>query len=187
MTLTEWRDWCINQHDVECNQKYDTRLPYSMHLRYVVAQFHRFKHLLPNIWEDYILNIYEAAEMGCWGHDVIEDARTTYNDVKDKVGKAVADIIFGCTEDTGRTREERHSDIYYMRCAANRLSTFVKLCDIIANVTYSILTKSSMYKKHLAEHEKNKKWLYKEEFKPMFDHLDKLFAVCGSLEPSSQS
>jgi hypothetical protein len=150
-----------------------------MHLRYVVAQFRRYRHLLPK-WLEYVINVEEAAEMGCWGHDLLEDARTTYNDVRDKVGKAVADIIWGCTEDAGRDREERHSDAYYTRCSGNILSTFVKLCDIIANLSYSIMTKSDMYKKHLAEREKNKKWLYREEFKPMFDHIDKLFDICTS-------
>lgn len=177
MDLQTWREWCINRHDIECNQKYDTYLPYSMHLRYVIAQFHRFKHLLPR-WSDYSLNVLRSVEKGCWGHDLIEDARVTYNDVVEKVGKEVADIIWGCTEDSGRDREERHSDAYYKRCSDNKLATFVKLCDIMANVTYSILTKSDMYKKHLKEREKNKKWLYKEEYKEMFDYLDRLFDVC---------
>ena len=181
MNLRDWRDWCIYRHDVEVNQKYDTYLPYSMHLRYVVAQFHRFKHLLQDEWNDFKLDhVHTVAEMGCWGHDLLEDARISYNDVVEKVGRTVADVIWGCTEDAGRTREERHSDAYYQRCAANKISTFCKLCDIIGNVTYSILTNSDMYKKHLKEREKNKQWLYKEEFKEMFDHLDKLFAVCTS-------
>lgn len=177
MQLQDFREWCIQRHDIECNQKYDTWLPYSMHLRYVVAQFHRYKHLLPTGWYDSILHVPEAAEMGCWGHDLLEDARVTYNDLKDRVGKAVADVIWGCTEDSGRDRDERHSDAYYKRCSENDISVFVKLCDIIANVTYSILTKSDMYKKHKKEHEKNKLWLYRDEYKPMFDHLDKLFAI----------
>lgn len=156
-------------------------MPYSKHLEYVAAHAYRFLHLLPDTWLNYSLSkTHEVVLMGCWGHDLIEDARTTYNDVKQLAGKDVADIVWGCTEDAGRTREERHSEAYYARCAANKLSVFVKLCDIMANVTYSILTKSSMYEKHLREHEKTMKYLYRPEFEPMYKHLNKLFEVCTS-------
>jgi len=115
--------------------------------------------------------------MGCWGHDLIEDARVTYNDIVDRVGEVVADIIYCCSEEKGRNRDERHSSKYYGELGYNRLAVFVKLCDIIANVTYSILTKSSMYDKHKKEHEKTMKYLYREEFQPMYDYLDKLFKL----------
>lgn len=177
MNLADFREWCIQRHDVECNQKYDTWLLYSMHLRYVVANFHRFKHLLPKKWQDYIINVLEAVEMGCWGHDLIEDARITYNDIKDRVGKAVADIIYCCTEEKGKDRDERHPEKYYKELSQNDLAVFVKLCDIMGNVQYSILTNSSMYKKHKKEHQKTIQYLYTDRYKEMFDYLDKLFAL----------
>lgn len=177
MDLKEFRDWCIHRHDIECNQKYDTHLPYSMHLRYVVANFHRFKHLIPKSWGDYSIAILDTVEMGCWGHDLIEDARITYNDIKDRVGKTAADIIYGCTEEKGRDRDERHSEKYYKELAQDHLAVFVKLCDIIANAQYSILTNSSMYKKHKREHQKTTQYLYTDKYKEMFDYLDKLFEL----------
>lgn len=149
-----------------------------MHLRYVVAQFYRFKHLLRNDWNDKrVYNVDAVVEMGCWGHDLIEDARATYNDIKDLVGTEIADIIYCCTEEKGKDRPGRHPEKYYLELAENKLAIFVKLCDIMANVTYSILTKSSMYEKHKIEHEKTKQYLYREEYKEMFDHLDKLFMI----------
>lgn len=163
--------WCIERHDVFCNQKYDTKFPYSMHLYFVVSQAKRFKDLLHP-------QELEIAISGCYGHDLIEDARATYNDIMNMVGKEVADIIYACTEDKGRNRTERHSEKYYKELANNRLAIFVKLCDILANVQYSILTNSSMYNKHKLEHEKTVKFLSAQgaDFKPMFQALDKLFS-----------
>ena len=174
MHLFEFVEFATKQHDDVCNQKYDRRLPYSCHLEFVASQAMRFKHLLNQSNND-----VPHAAMGCWGHDLIEDARLTYNDIKDKVGVEVAEIIYACTEVKGRNRDARHSVEYYADLNANRLAVFVKLCDIMANVKYSILTNSSMYEKHKKEHAKTLKYLYDDhqEFKPMFDHLTKLFAL----------
>lgn len=177
MNLLDFREWCIQKHDVECNQKYDTRYPYSIHLRFVESHYYRFEYLLSPSWLDGPFNAKIVAHMGCWGHDVIEDARVTYNDIVELVGRDVANVIYRCTEEKGRNRDERHSEKYYLELAEDKIAIFVKLCDIMANVTYSIMTKSSMYKKHKAEHEKTMKYLYREDLKPMFDYLDKLFAL----------
>lgn len=175
MTPQEFKAFCINQHDVVCNQKYDQILPYSQHLKYVEAEFYIWKHILGTV------KAKELCFMGCYGHDLIEDARLTYNDIKDLVGVEVAEIIYACTEEKGRNRLARHSKPYYLDLAQNNLAVFVKLCDIIANVTYSLLTNSSMYQKHKEEHENTKLYLVTDElnmeFKPMIEHLDKLFAI----------
>ncbi len=177
MNVQEFKEWCIYRHDVFVNQKYDDNIQYSKHLEFVDAACHRFKHLLKP-WADTALGgEFELANKGCWGHDLIEDARVTYNDIVNMVGKTVAEIIFCCTEDKGRTRDERHSEAYYNLLATNRLAIFVKLCDIIGNTTYSLLTNSGMYRKHKAEHEKTRKYLYLEEFDEMFLYLDDLFKL----------
>lgn len=170
MTPKEFCDYCINRHDIVCNQKYDTLLPYSMHLRYVEAQLNKFRHLITP--DEYLIVL-----MGCYGHDLIEDARVTYNDIVQMVGVRVADIIYRCTEEKGRNRDERHAEKYYKELSENRLAVFVKLCDIAANAIYSILTNSSMYQKHMKEHTKTYIHLYREEFKPIFDYLDNLFTL----------
>jgi (p)ppGpp synthase/HD superfamily hydrolase len=178
MNIKVFIEFCKFRHDMVCNQKYDNNLPYSKHLEFVEAQYHRFKHLLGSD-----LEILYQAHAGCWGHDLIEDARVTYNDLKDMVGVEVADIIYCCTEEKGRNRDERHSEKYYIELAQNKLAIFVKLCDIIANATYSVLTKSSMFKKHRLEHQKTIKHLWVLEFNPMFAYLDKLFILGnGTLE-----
>jgi len=169
--VVHFKNYCINRHDVVCNQKYDNTLPYSMHLMYVIAQCSMFKHLLPN------MKVQQLAICGCYGHDLIEDARVTYNDIKQEWGEELADVIYLCTEDKGKDRAERHSEAYYKLLATNDIAIFVKLCDIIANVKYSILTNSSMFNKHLKEHTNTVKYLWKEEYRPMFVTLDRLFHV----------
>lgn len=177
--MTEFAQWCVYRHDIECNQKYDTTLPYSQHLRYVVCFYKRFRYLIPNIWVDYAggRNVRELVEDACWGHDLIEDARVTYNDIKDKAGTYVADLIYACTEDKGRDRDERHSEKYYRELGSDITAIFVKLCDICANVTYSVLTNSKMYEKHKKEHEKTMRHLYVPEYQPIYDYLDKMFSL----------
>lgn len=156
-------------HDIECNQKYDG-LPYSFHLDAVRAQYQKYQHLITKEYYDVSVAID--------GHDSIEDARLTYNDIKEMFGVVVAEIIYLCTENRGRTRDERKSVIWYSELNQNKSAVFVKLCDILANVKYSLLMNSSMFKKYKSEYlTKVKPILYFEPYKPMFDELDKLFEV----------
>lgn len=178
MRKQEFIDWCVFRHDVECNQKYDNDMLYSKHLQFVAAHAHRFRHLLGSQWiESTTFTVWDCVEMACYGHDLIEDARVTYNDLVGKVGKYVADLIYCCTEEKGRDRNERHSGNYYAGLASNKVATYVKLCDIMANVTFGVLTNSKMYLTQKAEHEKTLKYLFVPEYQEMFDHLDKLFTL----------
>jgi len=179
-------DFCIHQHDVVCNQKYDDTLPYSFHLRQAANQVEKFK---------YLLNPRDQALVTCgaWGHDLIEDACITYNNIKEKLiiynpqqkigyprdtlGNEVAEIIYSCTELRGKNRSERHGPEYIQGLKECRLGLFVKLCDIIANVTYGLMTNSSMYEKYQKEFSHLKSELYTDEFKPIWDYLEKLLTI----------
>lgn len=133
---------------------------------------------------------FQLALMGAWGHDLIEDARTTYNDIKQFKHKdpkssldgtilipELANIIYACTELRGKNRSERHGHEYIQLLRENRLGRFVKLCDIIANVNYGLLTNSSMYNKYQDEYPHLYSELYTVEFKPMWDYLEKLLTI----------
>lgn len=87
------KSYFTNLHDVECNQKYNGNLPYSFHLEMVAKQAEKYQHHIPSD-NPY----YNAVWTGIWGHDSIEDARLTYNDVKEKFGEIAADIVYLCTE-----------------------------------------------------------------------------------------
>ena len=168
--LKEFETFCYTQHDVVCNQKYAGKFPYSAHLKWVKDQADKFIKLVPQEDRNFVY-------AGCAGHDLIEDARVTYNDLKQLIGVEVADIIYACTEERGRNRLERHSQAYYELLGNNELAIFVKVCDIIANVTFSILENSTMIEKYRNEHETNMTFLYDEKYDPMFKHLGKLLAL----------
>ncbi len=181
--MQEFIDFCKEQHDIVCNQKYSGDLPYSFHLNIVAQQELRFKHLLSDTQ-------HEIAHCACWGHDLIEDARCTYNDVKNRIigvkskngkfeniAEKVADVVYLCTDEKGKNRSEHHSDIYFNELSKSDIAVFVKLCDLIANITYSLLINSSMYGKYKKEYPNVKEKLYRPKYKEMFDHIEKLLEI----------
>jgi (p)ppGpp synthase/HD superfamily hydrolase len=119
---------------------------------------------------------YIEVQLACYGHDLIEDTRVSYNDVKEALGEYAADIVYAVSNEKGKTRKERANEKYYEGIRNTSGATFVKLCDRIANVQYSKLTKSNMFEKYKTENEQFAKSLYNEDYQPMFDYLDKLFA-----------
>ncbi len=159
-------EWCIKQHNLT-NHQYDTYLPYEFHLRLVHKVYETYRHLLDD--EDH------SCYMAVWGHDLLEDTRVSYNDIKDKLGHAAAEIIYAVTNLKGRTRADRANDEYYKGIRATKGATFVKLCDRIANVEYSILTKSRMTKMYHDEQENFQAKLYTIELDEMWDYLNLLF------------
>lgn len=166
---------CYRQHDEVCNQKYDA-LPYSFHLKSVVRFAKKFMYLLTTS-DDHPFVLCIAS-----GHDLIEDARMTYNDILLCSNKEIADAIYACTEMRGRDRSERKNDEFYKYLVQNKLAVFVKLCDIMANSTFSIATNSSMFVKQKEE------WLrikyyhleyfnHETLYADMFEFLDKIYAL----------
>lgn len=85
------------------------------------------------------------------GHDLIEDTRVSYNDVKDHLGQEAADIIYAVSNEKGKTRKERANTTYYKGIRETPGATFVKLCDRIANVQYSKMTGSRMFEMYKKE------------------------------------
>jgi len=92
-----------------------------------------------------------ACTLACWGHDLIEDCRVSYNDVKDALGQEVADIVYAVTNEKGKNRKERANDKYYEGIRNTPGAVFVKLCDRIANVQYSKMTGSRMFEMYKKE------------------------------------
>ena len=163
MFFNEKIDWCIDRHR-QTNHFYDQYLPYEFHLRMVYQVFKDYEHLLDNnihYFGEGALSEFRgskkrvtlryACELAVWGHDLIEDARASYNDVCDKLGEAPANIIFAVTNMRGKTRAERANAEYYRGIRETPGAVFVKLCDRIANVQYSKLTKSRMFEMYHSE------------------------------------
>jgi (p)ppGpp synthase/HD superfamily hydrolase len=165
------RDYAIRCHQ-EANHLYGT-LPYAHHLNMVVRYAFKYRKLMP-LPNDII---YAA----CWCHDVIEDTRQTYNDVKDICGFEVAEIVYAVTNEKGRTRAERAGEKYYKGIPETVGATFVKLCDRLANVQHNVQsTDAMMLKKYRNEHDHFVKSLGADaqmHYGEMFLELDQMLAL----------
>jgi len=165
--MTDKIEWCIEQHR-KTNHFYDTYLPYEFHLRMVVQVWSTWSHLMEREWSE--------LEIACYGHDLIEDCRVSYNDCKSVLGEYAADIIYAVTNEKGKTRSERANKKYYDGIRNTEGATFVKLCDRIANVQYSKLTKSKMFEMYKKENgEFVKQVSNNDKYKAMTDYLISLF------------
>lgn len=188
INIKQFKEAVFNLHDVEVNQKYNG-YPFSLHLKAVLANCSRFRHLLKQDTQTYHLVL-----AGCLLHDSIEDARLTYNDVKafvkpyvhstvgltvDEFCTYVAEIVILLTEySRGRTREERHPDSYFTDLRGENLARYVKLCDIGANRMYSLfMNQHDMYMKYVNEFPRVKELTMVEHslgdpFQEIYDYID---------------
>ena len=129
-------------HDLHqsVNQTYGDDLPYGFHLDMVVEAVDRYGYLVCEREEDVVPLFF-----GAYYHDAIEDARLTYNDVMraarrwmtEEQALMATEIVYALTNDKGRTRAERAGDKYYNGIRTTPYAPFVKLCDRLANVTYT--------------------------------------------------
>lgn len=134
-------------HDLHqsVNQTYGDELPYGFHLDMVVEGISCYGHLVCTREDDVLPIIF-----GGFFHDSIEDARLTYNDVMgvarqwltEEQALMATEIVYALTNDKGRTRGERAGERYYQGIRETLYAPFVKLCDRLANVTYSCSVES---------------------------------------------
>jgi (p)ppGpp synthase/HD superfamily hydrolase len=87
------RNFAEKKH--KCQRRKDGKTPYFKHLEQVVK---RLK----------ILGIKDQDVLCAgWLHDTIEDTNTDYDDIYEKFGKKVADIVASLTKDNSLTKKER--------------------------------------------------------------------------------
>jgi guanosine-3',5'-bis(diphosphate) 3'-pyrophosphohydrolase len=70
-----------------------------------------------------------------WLHDTIEDTTTDYDELAEKFGKKVADIVSQLTKDKRLPRKGRESDYIKQLTKASLEAKIVKFCDIAANIS----------------------------------------------------
>ena len=134
------------------NQKYDHVLPYGFHLKMTASYVSRYGYLVANSETD-VLVLYAAAYL----HDTIEDARLTYNDIIQfisdfceehpsgsemnmlQIKEEVPEIVYALTNEKGRNRRERANELYYLGIRKTKFAPFVKMCDRLANIHYSVM------------------------------------------------
>ena len=150
------------------NQKYDD-FDYDYHLNMVYQVAKKFIHLIPKEDQENVL-------AACWVHDIIEDARETYNDVKKETNKTIAELAYALTNEKGRTRKERANDAYYKGIRETKNASFIKMCDRIANVQYSKSTGSKMFDIYQKENENFISKIYVPQCDEMVHHLNILLS-----------
>lgn len=172
-------DWCIKAH-ADTNHMYDEYIPYEFHLKMTKQVAIDFQTIPVTIGK---LGIIMNA---CMGHDLIEDTRKNYNDIlaylmtcdehyTKEYALEVVEIIFALTNEKGRNRAERANAKYYGGIRALPLAKYIKMCDRIASVRYSILTKDSKISMHRKECSHFLSEMQLEPmYQPMIDHLDEL-------------
>jgi (p)ppGpp synthase/HD superfamily hydrolase len=132
----------------------------------------------PNNKDEYV-TLRNACLVATWGHDLIEDCRVSYNDVKTHLGQEAADIVYAVTNEKGKNRAERANEKYYQGIRETPGAVFVKLCDRIANVQYSKMTKSRMFEMYQKENPNFEKMLGRhtdyKHLESMFEYLENLF------------
>ncbi len=158
-------EYATDRH-LQVNHEYDEK-PYTFHLNMVYEVAQMFIHLVEESERE---NVY----CGCWVHDIIEDARETYNDVLEHTNATVAELAYALTNEKGRTRSERANDKYYQGIRDTPNATFIKLCDRIANITYSKARGSSMLEKYRKENPHFIGKLYQPELQDMVHHIETL-------------
>ena len=129
--------WALHE---SVGQTYDKNQPYGVHLSMVADVAIKYGYEVVAKEEDIVPLMFAA-----YYHDSIEDARLTYNDVTAVARKYMdaeqaymaAEIVYALTNDKGRTRQERAGEKYYAGIRETPYAPFMKLCDRLANMTYS--------------------------------------------------
>ena len=149
------------------NQSYGEGLPYSYHLDMVVNNVREFGHMVCASENDVLPLMF-----GGYFHDSIEDARLTYNDVMHEARMLMTveqalmgtEIVYALTNDKGRTRAERAGEKYYKGIRETLYAPFVKMCDRMANITFTC--------SNLDSNNNRMKQVYKEEVPHFLEAID---------------
>jgi len=145
-------------------------LPYQVHLQMVVNFANYFRPLLRMSPEEF----YEVL-MACWLHDTVEDCGISYGKIEKKYGRNVAEYVWAVSG-FGRNRKERNACVE-PKIKGNLIPTYVKMCDRLANVTFSKFFDPGSrmyYGQYVVEWSEFKNKYYIPELDPMFAYMDKL-------------
>ena len=166
--INKSKEYAVKCHTDTCHY-YDTHL-YSYHLQMVVDVVNKFIHLIPEKDRDVVIS-------SAWCHDLIEDTRNTHSDVLKATSLEVAEIVYALTNEKGKTRKERANEKYYAGIRNTTYATFVKLCDRIANIQYSMNQRSRMLEMYRKETPDFINTLYDEKYDEMFHYLETLVEI----------
>ena len=157
--LYAYRASALTRHKYDGKHyEYHTYMVYQYALKYI--------HLIPEKDRADVL-------AACFTHDLIEDCRETFNDVRKASNKKVALLTSALTTIVhGHTRRDRAPRSYYKRIKKEMYADFIKICDRLANVSNSASKGHTMITAYASEMGKFRLNLYKEEYDAMFEELD---------------
>lgn len=144
-TIEEIKEAAHKVHEA-VNQHYDKTHPYSLHLDAVANITLKNAAEACTATSDILPLVF-----GAYFHDSIEDARLTYNDVKEialrwlneEQSHMAAEIVYALTNEKGRNRSERANDRYYAGIRSTPYAPLCKMADRLANVSYSVENRSN--------------------------------------------
>jgi hypothetical protein len=84
-------------------------------------------------------------------HDLMEDAKQTYNNICIAAGKEVADITLGVTDVPAENRLMKHL-LTMGKTVRDYRAIILKMADMYSNAKYSKASGSTMYEKYVAEY-----------------------------------
>jgi len=157
--------YAVDCHNLTGHQ-YDGK-SYKTHLQMVFDTANKFIHLIPAEHQENVL-------AACWVHDVIEDCRETYNDVKNATNQEIAELAYALTNEKGRTRKDRANDKYYDGIKQTPFATFIKVCDRIANYEYSKMQGSRMAEMYEKEMSGFVTKLYDVKYEELFNYINSI-------------
>lgn len=163
-------EFAKKRHD-ETNCSYDEK-SYYVHVKMVEDTVDEYKDIFIEEYD------YRVTRDAASCHDLIEDARLTFNNVRDASNIDVAKIVLAVTDVPEENRLLRHL-MTMGKTVKDYRAIILKLCDIHANALYSKNNGSSMYKKYKKEYEYRRpifmtalKW-YEEHFN--LENVDRLW------------
>jgi len=132
----------------------------------------------------------EITKAATYAHDCMEDAKQTFNNVSEIIGKEAARVVLRVTDVPAENRLMKHL-LTMGKTVEDHRAIILKMADIWANATFSKNLGSSMYGKYVQEYQYRKpifqlglKWyieyLDQEILKQLWAELDYAHGVKGT-------
>lgn len=119
---------------------------YYIHINLVGDVLKKYKHVFKSTDDLYITSCAVPT------HDLIEEAKQSFNNIKDVCGKDVAKITLLVTDVPAENRLMKHL-LTMGKTVGDHRAIILKMCDIYANASFSKKCGSSMYSKYVREYQ----------------------------------
>ena len=142
------KKYAIEKHNHPSESQRYGSAPYSKHLEMVLIIIEKYKYLLNDEYHEDVI-------CSSWLHDTVEDTDTTPKNLKYLFNDRIAQIVYRVSNERGWSKKEELFKTLpkIWEC---ELSTYIKMCDRMANGTNSKNGKSDkskrMFKRYTEEY-----------------------------------